>query len=458
MKKALLTSLCLSVLTACANTSTQAVVKEADVINSPKNIIMIIGDGMGPAYTTAYRYFHDNPDTKQIEDTVFDRTLVGMSSTYPARDSGYVTDSAAGATALATGHKTYNGAISVTPDKTPVETVLERAKLKGKSIGVVVTSQVNHATPAGYLAHNESRRNYNEIADSYVDDGWQTDVLLGGGWKYFIRDDRNLVNELKTKGINYVDNYNQLSHIPSNKPVLGLFADKGLPWALDDSNKHRLSQMTKAATKHLVNANNPNGFFMLIEGSQIDWAGHGNDIIDAMAEMDDLAKTLEYLENFVKSHPDTLVVITADHSTGGLTIAANGKYEWNPQVLRSINHSTDFITKELVERKIDANVANKVFNFKLTNDELGQLIASKTAPKKDNTHNMYADDHASKIQKSVLKTVKSIIDARTNTGWTTSGHTAIDVPVFAFGASKDQFTGNSDNTDIAKTLFKLLDK
>ncbi len=424
--------------------------------NAPKNIIMIVGDGMGPAYTSAYRYYHDDPKTKQIEDTVFDRTLVGMSSTYPARVSGYVTDSAAGATALSSGYKTYNGAIAITPDKKPVETVLERAKKNGKSIGVVVTSQVNHATPAGYLAHNESRRNYNEIADSYVDDGWKTDILLGGGWKYFIREDRNLVKELQAKGVNYVDNYDQLANLPSDKPVLGLFADKGLPWALDDSNKYRLSQMTKAATKHLVAANNPDGFFMLIEGSQIDWGGHGNDIIDAMGEMDDLAKTLEYLEGFVKQHPDTLVVVTADHSTGGLTVAANGKYEWDPTVLRTMQHSANAITQQLVEHKITAKAANKVFNFTLSDDELAQLIASKKAPKKDKTHNMYADDHASKIQKSVLKMVKHIIDVRTNTGWTSSGHTAVDVPVFAFGQDKELFYGFQDDTDIAKKIFTLL--
>lgn len=423
-----------------------------------KNIIMIIGDGMGPAYTSAYRYYKDDPSTKIIEETVFDRTLVGMSSTYPARISGYVTDSAAGATALATGHKTYNGAIALDVNKKPVETVLERAKKDGKSIGVVVTSQVNHATPAGYLAHNVSRQNYNEIADSYVDNGWKTDILLGGGWKYFIRKDRNLVAELQAKGVKYIDHYAQLSDLPANKPVLGLFANKGLPWALDDTNKHRLSLMTKAAINHLVAAKNPNGFFMLIEGSQIDWGGHGNDIIDAMGEMDDLAKTLEYLEGFVKHHPDTLVVITADHSTGGLSVAANGKYEWNPNVLRTMQHSANYIAEQLVKHKITAKAADQLFNFTLKQEELSSLIESKKAPKKDATHNLYADDHASKIQKAVLKSVKALINTRTNTGWTSSGHTAVDVPVFAFGADKALFYGYEDDTDIAKKLFGLLKK
>ncbi|PCI62601.1 MAG: alkaline phosphatase [Gammaproteobacteria bacterium] len=424
----------------------------------PKNIIMIIGDGMGPAYTTAYRYFKDDQKTEKIEETIFDRTLVGMSSTYPARISGYVTDSAAGATALATGHKTYNGAIAVTVNKKPVETVLERAKKLGKSIGVVVTSQVNHATPAGYLAHNESRQNYNEIADSYIDNGWKTDILLGGGWKYFIRDDRNLVKEIQKQGVYYVDDYRQLATLPTDKPIFGLFADIGLPWALDDKNSNRLSTMTQAATQHLIKQNNPNGFFMLIEGSQIDWGGHGNDIVDTMAEMNDLAKTLEYLEGFVKQHPDTLVIVTADHSTGGLTIAANGKYEWNPELIRAMTKSINTIAKQLYTKKITKKLVKTLFNFELNATEINQLIETKKHPHKNNDHNIYADNKTTAVEQALLKTIINIINVRTNTGWTSSGHTAVDVPVFAFGASKELFYGFQDDTDIAKKIFSLLKK
>ncbi|MCG7588197.1 alkaline phosphatase, partial [Photobacterium sp. OFAV2-7] len=132
---------------------------------APKNIIMVVGDGMGPAYTSAYRYFKDNPETVEIEKTVFDRHLIGRASTYPSYVQGLVTDSAASGTALATGYKTYNGAIGLDKDKRAVETVLEYAKSRGKSTGLVVTSQINHATPASYVAHVEKRKMYNQIAD-----------------------------------------------------------------------------------------------------------------------------------------------------------------------------------------------------------------------------------------------------------------------------------------------------
>lgn len=429
----------------------------------PSNVIMVIGDGMGPAYTSAYRYFKDDPSTDIVEETVFDRHLTGLSSTYPAPVSGIVTDSAASATALSAGVKSYNGAIGIDVNKKEVQTVLEWAKLQGKKTGIVVTSQINHATPAAYLAHNESRKNYNAIADSYIDDGIKADLYLGGGWKYFIREDRNLVDEFKQYGFHYLDSYQGLASLPNDKPVLGLFADVGLPWALDDSDKHRLSSMTKAGIHHLVNLQKhdnaaDNGFFMLIEASQIDWAGHGNDISDAMAEMDDLAKTVEYLEHFVEHHPDTLVIVTADHSTGGFTLAANGKYEWNADNLRTMQHSVNHIAKQLTANKINADYANILFNFELSKDELNLLISAKSALHLDNSKNIYQNKNTSASELALIKSVKGIMDKRTNSGWTSGGHTAIDVPVFAFGKQSELFNGSQDNTDIAKKIFTLLGK
>lgn len=438
--------------------NTETDIQNVSVHSTPKNIIMIVGDGMGPAYTTAYRYFKDDPKTPKVENTVFDRHLVGMSSTYPDTEHDYVTDSAASATALSSGNKTYNGAIGVDVDKESVETVLERAKSLGKKTGIVVTSQINHATPASYLAHNESRHNYNEIADSYLDDGIKADVYLGGGWQYFIRENRNLVNEFKNKGFTYVDNYQALETIPESKPLLGLFGKKGLSWALDDSNKHRLSTMTKAATKHLENEN---GYFMLIEASQIDWGGHANDIAAAMGEMDDLAKTLEYLESYVKSNPDTLVVVTADHSTGGFTIGANGVYEWKPEVLRTMLQSPTSIANALESNDITKELVNSLFNFELTDDELSTLITVKNdtiTAKQIAAISDEAKAEKIKVKKALYTAVKKVIDARTNTGWTSSGHTAIDVPVFAMGNRKELFNGYQDNTDIAKKIFSLLGK
>lgn len=436
MKKTIYSILVLALLA-----TTYYVTQQFSAVKKPKNIIMVVGDGMGPAYTAAFRYFKDNPDTKHIEKTVFDDIFMGRASTYPAPISGFVTDSAASGTALATGHKSYNGAIGVDVVHKPLQSVLEYAKSVGKSTGLVVTSQINHATPASYASHVKHRKMYDTIADQYFDnkinDQHTVDVMLGGGVKYFKREDRDLTQEFQTAGYQYIEDYSQLKDINNDK-VLGLFAKSGLPWALDDD-ENRLKNMAVAAIDRLDN--NDNGFFMLIEGSQVDWGGHANDIAAAMKELDDLAITIEWLKTYVKNNPDTLVVITADHSTGGFTLGANGDYAWRPEFIRNLTASPENIAKTQITNGFDVDVINQQLGFDLTIKETATL---KTAHNEGN--------------KSLNAAIKKVIDGRTNTGWTTGGHTAVDVPVFAFGRQSNMFKGQIDNTDIAKNIFKLLGK
>ena len=473
MKNILSSTLALSLLSVCISAASDPLVLKTQD-KAPKNIIMVIGDGMGPSYTSAYRYYADDPATDAIEQTVFDRHLVANSTTYPARVSGYITDSAAAATALATGFKTYNDAISVDVNGKPLETVLEKAKLLGKKTGVVVTSQINHATPASYLSHNAYRRNYNEIADSYLDNGIKADVYLGGGWQYFIRDKRNLVSEFTAQGFHYVDQYQQLNDSPLDKPLIGLFGDQGLPWALDDTDKHRLLTMTKAALPRLENEQ---GYFMLIEASLIDWAGHANDIAAAMYEMDDLAKTLEYLEKYVAKNPDTMVIVTADHSTGGLSIGrktaksdpnVNSKYLWQPEIIRQMSISPEAFSKLYATTELSHQDINNRLNFVLSDKEFNQLATAKAqaiialnqyeqTPEEQRT-----SKYAPQVNRAITESLKDIIDIKTNTGWggisSSATHTAVDVPVFVISAEQSPFKGVIDNTDIAKTIFKLLEK
>ncbi|WP_133405716.1 alkaline phosphatase [Parashewanella tropica] len=397
----------------------------------PKNIIFMIGDGMGPAYTTAYRFYKDDPATKEIETTVFDRILVGMSRTSPAKVDGYITDSAAAATAMATGVKTYNGAVGVDEHKYSVETLFEKAKAKGKATGVAVTSQVNHATPASFLAHNEYRRNYVEIAREYLDS--DADVILGGGQKYFSKE---LVSKFKRKGYQYLNNINKLNEIKSGK-VLGLFAEVQLPWVVNEPKAHELSRMTQKALDLLSQDNK--GFVLLVEGSLIDWAGHNNDIVTAMGEMDEFARSIKVAEQFVKQNPDTLLVVTADHSTGGLTVGANGTKAWYPEVLRNVKASPDRIVAELKDIKSWKSQLVTQLGFEPKKKEWIEL---KNARKKD-------DD-------AFTTAIKHLIDVRSNTGWTTGSHTAVDVQVFATGQGYQSFIGSQDNTELAKKLASLL--
>jgi alkaline phosphatase len=408
---------------------------------SAKNIIMVIGDGMGPAYTTGYRYYMDNKTTPTVEATIFDELLTGMVSTYPINTQGYVTDSAAAATALSTGHKTYNGAIAVDANKLPLLTLMERAKQLGKKTGLVVTSQINHATPAAYFSHNESRTNYDEIADSYFDSKingqFRADIMFGGGTKYFIRQDRNLASEFKEAGFQYIDDLSNLIDLNVNLPVLGLFAEVGLPWTLDDKDNNHLLKMTKKAVQHLENNE---GYVLLVEASQIDWAGHGNDIAAAMGEMKDLAETLTWLKEYVESSSDTLLVATADHSTGGLTLGANGDYRWEPKYIKNLTMSPQSIAKKLAINKssINAKQLTQLLGFIVSTQEASLFLTSTN-------------------EKSIHQKIKQLIDSKTNTGWTSGGHTGIDVQVFSTGTGAQSFNGNQTNTDIATHLFNVLE-
>ncbi|KTF11536.1 alkaline phosphatase [Pseudoalteromonas sp. 10-33] len=406
---------------------------------APKNVIYMIGDGMGPAYTTAYRYFKDDPTTKTVEQTIFDTMLTGMARTYPD-DHTVVTDSAASATALSSGHKSYNGAIAVDTDKKPLKTMLEIAKERSMTTALVATSQINHATPASFAAHNESRNNYDDIADDYIDNKiagkLPVDLMLGGGTQYFIRDDRNLVDEFKAAGYQYGDSIQNLDQI-TQIPAIGLYAAKGLPFALDE-NPTRLTQLTSKAL-NLLDNQNKNGFFVMIEGSQIDWCGHANDIACAMAEMDDFASAIEKAKAYVDKNKDTLLVITADHSTGGLTLGAHGQYKWEADVVHSVKATAGKITQQLLDSDDLKSVWNKYTNIEFTPENKIKLEQAKSMG-----------------DKALNLAVKSIISDTSFTGWTTGGHTAVDVQVFAYGKGSEQFIGSQNNTDIADKLINFI--
>lgn len=409
---------------------------------APKNIIYMIGDGMGPSYLSAYRYFNDDNTTAEVENTIFDQLWQGMATTYPDDDT-YVTDSAAGATALATGIKSYNGAIAVNRQHMPVGTMMQLAKTLGKANGIVASSQINHATPASFLAHNKSRRNYDAIADMYLDyriNGKPVaDVLLGGGTKYFIREDRNLVNEFKQLGYQYSDNWQQLSAL-TTAPAMALLAETGLPAVLNSGQDSQLARLTTKALELLTPAKK--GFVLMVEGSQIDWCGHDNDIACAMAEMDDFANAIAVAKAYVDKHPDTLLVITADHETGGLSLGAAGEYQWLPEVIRKVKATGRSIAEQLKLAESDAAALAlwaELTSISLTDEEQASLLATR---QQDET--------------ALRKLSNQLVAKYSYTGWTSGGHTAADVAVLAYGKDAKDFAGFQDNTQIAKKLMQYI--
>jgi alkaline phosphatase len=407
-----------------------------------KNVIFLIGDGMGVSYTSAYRYLKDNPSTKEVELTEFDKYLVGQQKTYPEDPHQNVTDSAAAATAMSAGVKTYNAAIGVDNDGSSVKTVLEAAKEKGKSTGLVSTSEITHATPASYGAHDVSRKNMNAIADDYYDEmingGHKIDVMLGGGVSNFVRQDRNLTEQFQKDGYSYVTNKDEM--LKSDNPrMLGLFAPGGMPKMLDrEATMPSLNDMTETALNKL--SQNKNGFFLMVEGSEIDWAGHDNDIVAAMSEMEDFEKAFKAAIEFAKKDKHTLVVATADHSTGGYSIGARGDYNWFGAPIAAAKRTPDFMAEQIAKGADVEQTLKNYIDLQLTAQEIDSV--KKAA--------------ASKNVTTIDNAIETIFDLRSVTGWTTGGHTGEDVNVYAYGPGSDLFAGNIENTDQAKHIFDIL--
>ena len=418
------------------------------------NIIFMVGDGMGVAYTGAYRLYQDNIATPELEKTVFDEMLVGMASTYPD-DHGVVTDSAAAATALASGVKTFNGAIGVNSQHSPIPSILDKARELGYLTGIAVTCQVNHATPAAFIAHADSRHSYDSIADQYLDlriNGKpKVDLILGGGREYFIRKDRNLVKEFEALGYHYQDDLKNLAKI-KKLPALGLFSKAGMDPALESSNPLRLAEMTETALRLLQPEMQKNTtakpFFLMLEASQIDWCGHANDIACAMGEMRDMAATMKIIKAFVDKNPNTIFVATADHSTGGLSIGAKGQYQWNASVVRNVKATAPTIARKLLASKNNWKTEwQTLTQIKLADDEQKALDAFITQADESN---------GEVIVSQVTAQVLAYIDKYSSTGWTTKGHTGEDVQIFSYGKDHGSFNGAMDNTDIAKKLMVYL--
>ncbi|WP_084245046.1 alkaline phosphatase [Planomicrobium okeanokoites] len=437
-----------AVVSAIAFTSVAGAVPNAEANGNEqpngkvKNVIFLIGDGMGVSYTTAYRSMKDDPATKLIEETAFDPHLVGQQMTHPEDPDQNITDSASSATAMAAGIKTYNNAIAVDNDESEVKTVLEAAKEKGKATGLVATSEITHATPASFGAHDISRKNMNAIADDYYDElingEHKVDVLLGGGTSLFDRTDRDLTEEFQNDGYGYVTNKQELLE-NEDAQVLGLFAPAGMPKMIDrEDSAPSLEEMTKSAIDRLKQ--DKDGFFLMVEGSQVDWAGHDNDIVGAMSEMEDFEKAYAAAIEFAKKDKHTLVIATADHSTGGFSIGADGIYNWFGEPIAAAKRTPDFMASKIAEGAEVEEILSQYIDLELTDEEIS---AVKVAAE---TENYGSIDNA----------IEEIFNKRSYTGWTTGGHTGEDVPVYAYGPSSEKFAGNLDNTDHAKIIFDLL--
>lgn len=279
---------------------------EQNLSPTAKNIILFIGDGMGPNHVSLARLSIGGPNHRLSFENF---PITGIVYNHSA-DNLY-TDSAASATTLATGVSTINGFVSVDPEKKPLPTIAELLSTKGYVSGLVSTSSITHATPASFYAHVDSRDKEVEIAEMLV----KSDVIiaLGGGTEYF--DLTTLSSELHL--VQSEDGLN-LEALSPSKRVLGLFAEDGLDRRESPPTQ---TKMTSTAIEFLEQKSiNCSGFFLMSEGSQIDWGGHANNVEYMLAESIDFDASVQAAIEFAKQDKNTLILVTADHATGGLVL------------------------------------------------------------------------------------------------------------------------------------------
>ena len=291
-----------------------------------KNVIFMIGDGTGIAQLYSGQLQEVGSDGYLHAQRL---PITGIIKTHA--EDNLITDSASGATAYSCGIKTNNGVIAQDSDGNECVTLMELAQQAGMKTGLVATSGVTHATPASFATHIDSRNKYSEIAEQMVES--EVDVILGGGLEYFIpsdsagsnrEDQLNVLSSLRDKGYSVVLDRQAMIEEDSEQ-IFGLFSPSGMP---SENRVPSLAEMTNKAVESL--SSNENGFFLMVEGSQIDWGGHANETPYVVREVKDFDDAIGVVLTFAQENPGTLVIITADHETGGMTI--NGVNRENTMV------------------------------------------------------------------------------------------------------------------------------
>lgn len=437
----------------------------------------MVSDGMGPTSLSLTRSFMQLQNGAPFsEQLVIDQHLIGQSRTRSS--SSLITDSAAGATAFSCAQKSYNGAISVTPDHEPCGTVLEAAKKAGYMTGLVVTTRITDATPACFAAHVNMRQEEDRIAEQMVGDyplGRVVDLMFGGGRCHFLpnssadlscrTDDKDIVQLAKDNGFNYISDRAAFDNLKGGDgldfPMLGLFADTDIPYEIDRRNENdvypSLHEMAETAMKALSQAtrDSEKGFFLMIEGSRIDHAGHHNDPAAQVHEVLAYDRAFTSVLDFIKNEEtQTVMVSTSDHETGGLATARQlhtsyPEYVWFPSPLANASHSAERLALEYAKYLqsspskdqqrdfIRESIANGLGIQDYTDDEVKDLLADPPT-----ALYQYAD----------------MMSRRSQTGWSTHGHSAADVNIYSSDPEAAKaLVGNHENTEVGRFLYEYLD-
>lgn len=408
-----------------------------------KSVILLIPDGMSVSATTLSRFYKDSTGKTPL---ALDPLASGLVRTQWA--AGMITDSAPAGTAFATGNKTDDGMIGVLPKvqgSAPVATILEAARLAGKSTGLIATSEIMHATPADFAAHDTSRKSYDSIGEQMVYNG--VDVLLGAGDSFFsdtVRKDREDLNGvLKAKGYDLVGNLAQMNASKSSK-IWGSFSTTSMAYDMDrdPAKEPSLAEMTKKAIDIL--SKDPDGFFLMVEGSKVDWAAHANDTIGIVSDTLAFDAAVKVALDYGKASGNVAILSSTDHGNSGLSIgAASTNADYNKRPV------SDFIDP-LKKAKLTIEGTLVKFNTMLLPDRSNvAALAATWCGLTDLTAEETAALVAAPKVSDMGPLMVAMLAKRANLAYTTTGHTGEDVVLYSWSADGDRLTGVVDNTALA---------
>ncbi|CAE6428026.1 unnamed protein product [Rhizoctonia solani] len=438
-----------------------------------KNFILTIPDGFGPASEVFARDFvqWNNSATGWNRQLGSDTIQIGSIRTRSS--DSYVTDSAASATAYSCAIKTYNGAIGIDEDGNPCGTVLEAAKRAGLKTGLVVTSRITHATPASFASHIYDRDQEDIIAEQLIGDqplGPQYQYERAPTFSHNLpgilrpntttgssrKDSRDLIAEAKKAGYNAFTNRAGFDALGGGKsaklPYLGLFTPGHMSYEVDRDPKVEpsLLDMTKTALETLKRAtkDSKKGYFIMVEASRIDHAGHSNDLIGHLHEIIMYNEVVDYLKKWVDSNDDTVLIGTADHECAGLTvggIVTTGEYQYNPVPLAGASHSSSYLASQWAK-----------YNGSDPDGYLQDLFKQYGINDANSTEIAVAMAHKSSASFNDIHFGQSLT-RRAMVKWATLGHTAVDVNLIGYGPNSERMAGNRDNTEVGQFITDQLE-
>jgi len=444
-----------------------------------KYVFLFIGDGMGDnsIYATEMYKASLNGHAGYVPLSFSQFPVQSFMTTYSA--SSLITDSAASATAIATGYKTNNDVISMDTTLTVNYTTLaEKAKVAGYKIGILSTVSIDHATPSSFYAHQKSRDDYYEIGLQLPVSNF--DYFAGGGLKELgLRSDKNsTINKLDKCGYRYLTTAKEIKSLKKGDTKIvavnpGTYSGREYYWEIDKKSESiPLSYFTKKGIELL---DNDKGFFMMIEGGKIDWALHSNDLASSIHETIAFDDAIKEAIKFYNTHKDeTLIIVTADHETGGLSLGNNSNNRFNLGLFQNQKISVQEFERKLTNLKEEKQKVSfeEVLGLIQTNFGLGNVSKGLelTKAEKKWLYDAYANEFIERrevdpdrdylehsVEKSLALRVTTILGDKAGITWGTDGHTATRVPVKVIGVGQEFFKATIDNTDIAKIIIKLME-